>query len=239
MPRKEKTNNMKLDDIDRFWMYVNYDDPTGCWLWEGHVDNHGYGFFWMDSKHIKAHRSSYLLFIGDIPDGFDVCHKCDTPGCVRPDHLFAATHYDNMQDMVNKGRNRVVIGHRGPGRHNKEKKVIVPKYSDNKLKPELFWKRVNIKESDECWEWQGSKYHDGYGKVKRMDKVLFSHRLAYEIIFGKIPENKMIVHVCGNHCCCNPNHLLLETVEKACAYRPQRMVDTFRMVEGEGRTKHV
>jgi hypothetical protein len=96
-------------DIARFWNYV---DKSGeCWIWTG---KHGkvrgsgwgdYGIFSVRAKFISAHRASYIIEHGSIPEGKCICHKCDTPRCVRPEHLFAGTHYDNMRDCSAKGRN--------------------------------------------------------------------------------------------------------------------------------------
>lgn len=87
--------------VDRFWAKV---DTSGeCWLWTGALVA-GYGSFFVNNAHVKAHRFSYALVHGPIPDGLDCCHHCDNPPCVRPSHLFAGTRLENMQDMVTKGR---------------------------------------------------------------------------------------------------------------------------------------
>lgn len=73
-----------------------------CWLWTGYKKR--YGYFNTGSGIEVAHRFSYRLYHGPIPGGLYVCHKCDVPSCVNPDHLFLGTQFDNMQDMFSKGR---------------------------------------------------------------------------------------------------------------------------------------
>lgn len=75
-----------------------------CWEWQKAKDQDGYGFIRYDGRLMHASRASYLLFIGPIPDGMEVCHTCDNPPCVRPDHLFVGTRQDNALDAVGKGR---------------------------------------------------------------------------------------------------------------------------------------
>lgn len=77
---------------------------SGCWQWKGSSNKDGYGTTRYMGKSIMAHRLSFLLHGGEIPDGMCVLHSCDNPPCVNPDHLFLGTHQDNMDDMARKGR---------------------------------------------------------------------------------------------------------------------------------------
>lgn len=90
---------------DRFWQYVN--KTEGCWLWTGAKREFGYGVINLGGKHGKierAHRLSYEMHVGPIPERAFVCHHCDVPACVRPDHLFLGSVGDNNRDMVAKER---------------------------------------------------------------------------------------------------------------------------------------
>lgn len=80
-------------------------DKTGCWAWTGNKNEHGYGLISVSrGRQIRAHRVMYEMIVGEIPNLHEVCHSCDRPSCVNPDHLFIGTHQDNMADMIKKGR---------------------------------------------------------------------------------------------------------------------------------------
>jgi hypothetical protein len=90
-----------------FSRYVkNFPHPNGCVEWSGVKNRDGYGI--LSGKRFcssrLAHRNSFTLHVGPIPDGALVCHKCDNPSCINPDHLFLGTVRDNNVDRANKGR---------------------------------------------------------------------------------------------------------------------------------------
>lgn len=86
---------------ERFWKSVNKTDD--CWLWTASLDKDGYGKFYVNGKHIRAHAYSFTLHTGESTTGKMVCHSCDNPTCVRPDHLWLGTSKENNHDAINKG----------------------------------------------------------------------------------------------------------------------------------------
>lgn len=109
MPRGVFARHRTPPEI-RFMSQVIPEPNSGCWLWLGHAMKGYYGSlrgrFWVDYDpgQILAHRASYLMFKGKIPEGVLVLHKCDVSLCVNPDHLYLGNHSDNVKDMVDRGR---------------------------------------------------------------------------------------------------------------------------------------
>jgi hypothetical protein len=90
--------------IARFWAKVDRLDAAGCWEWTARRHRQGYGEIMIGRRKTKAHRVSWTIARGPIPDGVCVLHRCDNPACCNPDHLFLGTQADNIHDMVRKGR---------------------------------------------------------------------------------------------------------------------------------------
>jgi len=99
--------------------------PSGCWAWDAGKGRGGYGQMWIPEQRSNrpAHRISYELHIGSIPDGMLVCHTCDEPSCINPAHLFLGTHADNSADMVAKNRQQRAVGENANGSRLTESQI--------------------------------------------------------------------------------------------------------------------
>ncbi len=90
------------------------DKSGNCWLWTGGHLPTGYGMIKVEGKHRGTHRVMWEIVNGPIPAGLLVCHKCDTPACCNPAHLFLGTYFDNAWDSIDKGRYRAAGRPRKP-----------------------------------------------------------------------------------------------------------------------------
>jgi hypothetical protein len=106
---KSKNGRYISNEKEIFYRHVQMSDDDSCWEWTAYKKPSGYGqtrIGGRGGKHYLAHRLSWIVHFGDIPDGMHVCHKCDNPPCVNPKHLFLGTNSDNIKDRVSKGRSR-------------------------------------------------------------------------------------------------------------------------------------
>jgi hypothetical protein len=111
---------------DKFLSKIKKCD-SGCWEWQGFVQKStGYGNICVNDYPILTHRYAYTVFVGPIPKGLHICHRCDNRQCCNPDHLFAGTVQDNMDDCVAKGRKKMFAlrGEKAPNAKLKEWQVV-------------------------------------------------------------------------------------------------------------------
>jgi hypothetical protein len=88
----------------RFWSKVRKQGDDQCWEWVGNMHNNGYGLIAIDKHNWRAHRLSYCIKHGSVPEGMYLLHQCDNKICVNPAHLKPGTHQENMAEMKERGR---------------------------------------------------------------------------------------------------------------------------------------
>lgn len=137
------------------------DTNGGCWLWLGSVNKGpcgGYGAMTIKGLPKAAHRAFYSEFVGPIPDGMEVCHKCDVRCCVNPQHLFIGTKSDNQRDCVRKGRKNAAKGEDNGDAVLTETQVL-RMYSDTRAQGLIAAEygvdrtTVNLIQSGKKWQW--------------------------------------------------------------------------------------
>jgi hypothetical protein len=102
---------MSPTEAIRFWQRA-VPTETGCWLWAGYRDSDGYGILTLAGNHWRAHRAAWTLTHGPIPAGKLILHSCDTPACIRPEHLRPGTAADNTQDRITRSRTQHLAAER-------------------------------------------------------------------------------------------------------------------------------
>lgn len=186
-----KGNNYRGTIEERFWKKVIKTDY--CWEWAGSREAGGYGLLSISGRMVGAHRVSWIIHNGDIPERMVVRHYvCDNPCCVNPNHLKLGTRKQNAHDALVKGRTKAGLN-------------WVPV-------EERFWGRVDKNGKNGCWVWTGTKRAGGYGVIHINKKPIQTHRLSWELYNGPIPKGMIVRHyVCDNPACVNPAHLKLGT----------------------------
>ena len=115
---------MKQPLEERFWAKVAIIPEHPCWEWTAVKWGNGYGSITIKGRMQSAHRVSYEMAYGSFDKSLHVLHRCDNPGCVRPDHLFLGTHQDNTKDKVSKNRQSALKGVVNPKSKLTEEQVL-------------------------------------------------------------------------------------------------------------------
>jgi hypothetical protein len=218
--------------VRRFWAKVHRSD--GCWEWTGKRAN-GYGRFVTPPgrRMWGAHRFSWIVANGPIPDGLWVLHHCDNKPCVRPDHLFLGTHTDNMRDAWRKGLlSRPHFHRRGhctsrcttplpqPSVECAEKapatrglrvmgheRAGVHRATRAEVLDRLLRYTAKSSDDDGCWLWTGCVDKCGYGRFFLEGKSRGAHRISYHLHRGLVPDGLVLDHLCRTRSCVNPWHM--------------------------------
>lgn len=198
------------DINERFYSHVEF-SVDGCWLWSAGLIHGDYPAFKSPIGN-SAHRFSYHRFIGAIPDGYDVHHKCGQSICVNPTHLEVLSRRDHV--MRTPGSWGFRSAQRVDGPEFTDQSRGRPHWKNSEaIHPALrFWRQIEVVDSG-CWQWLGKPRTGdigrggGYGTFHDGARQTYPHRYSYEARHGAIPSGLQIDHLCRNRLCVNPDHL--------------------------------
>lgn len=125
------------------------DKTEDCWNWTASSRGQGYGAFKINGKVIDAHRVSWTIHFGEIPNGLFVCHKCDNKKCVNPDHLFLGTQKDNMNDCLQKGRMIIPEGIKYKEKHKPVNRSLKNEVEISNIKLQIKNRSCTLKQLSE------------------------------------------------------------------------------------------
>ncbi len=194
-------------EISEFWTWVGIGDPDECWEWTRmrRQGTHPYGLLYVNNRQRRAHRIAWELANGPIPDGIEVCHRCDNPPCCNPAHLFLGTQRDNMDDCVAKGRHIS----QNPEPRSRGDDHWTRRGRQGLTWQERFW--TYVEKGDGCWTWLGAT--SGGVPVFRVDEKgnqRSASRIAWEIVNGEALPALCKSHMsCGSRLCVKPQHFRL------------------------------
>ena len=115
-------------DRERFWSKVDIRGQDDCWEWQASLNTHGYGQIIFKTKSYNAHRLSYILSTGTVPEGLVVCHRCNNRKCCNPSHLYAGTVAENMADRGPAGTSNMGMRYKAPKLTPQQRTDIVDAY---------------------------------------------------------------------------------------------------------------
>ena len=177
--------------------------PNGCLEWRGFRNGDGYGRTSVGGKNTTTHRVMWMLEHGDIPKGKLIRHLCSNKACAKLSHLAIGTPLDNARDTVKSGR------HIDAPDLSQTKTVRINRYGMAIDSPEFkawFYSQTKLN-ANGCLEWQKARNKAGYGLIGIGDKSRLAHRIACQIEFGHLDNDKVIMHKCHNKICVNVKHL--------------------------------